>query len=141
MATTLRFTFLEARENHEWNMFLIYSGQQSRAPIIQDETCLRDDLDRGAQGGRFQVDLTHSLLIGMIRQVNLDLRANRLSIDDVDSVSKSIIKMLGLTEIVTRGLIQAPLPTRPAERQRLTLAEIPANVAIFKDVSSDRATG
>lgn len=116
MATTLRFTFLEARENHEWNMFLIYSGQQSRAPIIQDETCLRDDLDRGAQGGRFQVDLTHSLLISMIRQVNLDLRANRLSIDDVDSVSKSIIKMLGLTEIVTRGLIQAPLPTRPAER-------------------------
>ncbi|MEM7363016.1 MAG: TetR/AcrR family transcriptional regulator [Pseudomonadota bacterium] len=144
MATTLRFTFQEARENHEWNMFLNYSGRQNRAPVLQDEARLRDDLELGVQGGRFQVDsldLTHTLLISMIRQVNLDLRANRLSVETIDSVSKSIMKMLGLTEIVTRGLIQAPLPSRPAPRHRPTTAEVPANVVVLKEVSADRATG
>ena len=144
MATTLRFTFQEARENHEWNMFLDYSGRRNRRPILQDEARLRDDLELGVQGGRFQVDsleLTHTLVVSMIRQVNLDLRANRLSVETIDRVSKSIMKMLGLTEIVTRALIQAPLPSRPAPRHGPPTAELPANVVVLKEVAADRETG
>jgi AcrR family transcriptional regulator len=143
LATSLRYSFVEAQNNEEWTTFLIYSGLNSDDHILQDEQLLLADIEAGVNGGRFQVEdlhFTQTLIVGMVKHINHEMGAGRLGPSAIEHATKSILKMLGISEIVTTGLIQAPLPPVAAPKrtdstEAGTKEETAPNVVAFNRIA------
>ena len=113
MAVTLQYCFAQAQDNQEWNTFLACSGLTGDYLLHQDESQLLADIERGAKAGRFKVDdlqFTQSLILGMVRHVNGEIRKGRLSRVAMAEATRHILRMLGLPDQVAKALTQNPLP-------------------------------
>lgn len=113
VAVTLTWCFEQAADHDEWKRFLTYSGLPGEHMLHQDpEQCL-SDIKRGALAGRFKVDdvaFTQSLIIGMVKHVNREIALGNLGRKAMTDTARHILRMLGLPDLVTRALVQAPRP-------------------------------
>lgn len=113
VAVTLKHCFRQAQDNQDWNTFLAYSGLEGEHLLHQDEEQLLADLKRGAAAGRFKVEdvqFARTLIMGMIRYVNREIRAGRLGRKAMDDTTQYVLRMLGLPDLVARALVQSPMP-------------------------------
>jgi len=120
VAVTLKHCFRQAQDNKDWNTFLAYSGLEGEYLLHQDEEQLLADLKRGAAAGRFKIEdpqFARTLIMGMVRHVNREIRAGRLGRKAMDDATQYVLRMLGLPDLVARALVQSPMPaTAPARR-------------------------
>lgn len=120
VAQTLKFCFQQAQDNEEWNLFLIYSGLTGDYSLHQDEEQCFEDLRRGVAAGRFKVDdigFAQSLVLGMVRHVNTEIARGRLGRKAMEDTSRFILRMLGLSDLVAKALVQTPFPPASAPKR------------------------
>jgi len=113
MAFTLQYCFAQAQDNQEWNTFLSYSGLQGDYLLHQDEAQLLADIQRGVKAGRFKAEdvlFTQSLILGIVRHINQEIRGGRLGRSAMAEATRHILRMLGLPDQVAKALTQTPLP-------------------------------
>ncbi|MFT4632707.1 MAG: AcrR family transcriptional regulator [Candidatus Pseudothioglobus sp.] len=120
MAFTLQYCFAQAQDNQEWNTFLAYSGLSGDYLLHQDEEQLLADIQRGVKAGRFKAEdviFTQSLILGMVRHVNQEIRRGRLGRSAMAEATRHILRMLGLPDQVAKSLTQSPLPPVAVRRR------------------------
>jgi AcrR family transcriptional regulator len=127
MAFTLQYCFAHAQDNQEWNTFLTYSGLSGDYLLHQDEDQLLADIQRGVKAGRFKaedINFTQSLILGIVRHVNQEIRQGRLARSAMAEATRHILRMLGLPDQVAKALTQSPLPPVAVARRTETGANL-----------------
>jgi AcrR family transcriptional regulator len=127
MAFTLQYCFAQAQDNQEWNTFLTYSGLSGDYLLHQDEDQLLADIQRGVKAGRFKAEdikFTQSLILGIVRHVNQEIRQGRLARSAMAEATRHILRMLGLPDQVAKALTQTPLPPVAVARRTETGANL-----------------
>ena len=120
LAVTLKFYFIQSMDNADWRTFT-KNADMGYLTLQQDPAQLREDLERGVQGGRFKLDdvhFTQELISGMVRNVNQSIARGTASRSSIDYAVRSILQMLGLPEMVTRAVIQTAMPPIAAGKRR-----------------------
>jgi AcrR family transcriptional regulator len=120
MAFTLQYCFAQAQDNQEWNTFLTYSGLSGDYLLHQDEDQLLADIQRGVKAGRFKAEdtiFTQSLILGIVRHVNQEIRGGRLGRSAMAEATRHILRMLGLPDQVAKSLTASPLPPVAVRRR------------------------
>jgi AcrR family transcriptional regulator len=120
MAATLKYTFLQARENEDWLIFLEYSGRSKDEILHESLAHIHEDIEKGVKAGRFRIgriDFTLNLILGMVKHVILEIRAGNAEADDSEEAIRCILRMLGLSDMVARALTQNPFPAVSAPRK------------------------
>jgi AcrR family transcriptional regulator len=120
MAFTLQYCFAQAQDNQEWNTFLNYSGLSGDYLLHQDADQLLADIQRGVKAGRFKAEdviFTQSLILGIVRHINQEIRRGRLGRSAMAEATRHILRMLGLPDQVAKALTQNPLPPVAVRRR------------------------
>ena len=112
VAVTLQYSLAQAQDNRDWTTFVEFTGLTDQRVLHQDAEQLLLDIQRGATGGRFKVNdptLTHSLILGMIKHVSLEIRRGNLSRSAIPETTRHVLRMLGLPDQVAKALTQTPM--------------------------------
>lgn len=128
VAVTLRYCFREAQDNEDWQRFISCAGLDGEHDLHQDEAQCLADIERGAAAGRFKVAdpaFAQSLILGMVRHVNAEIRAGRLGPTAIDDAIQYILRMLGLPDLVARALVQTPMPETATAAKTVPARTIP----------------
>jgi len=126
-AVTLQYCLTQAEDNRDWHALIEFCGIRDQRQLYQNADQLLHDLQRGAKGGRFKVDdpiLTHSLIMGMLRHVSLEIRKGNLARSAISETTRHILRMLGLPDQVAKALTQMPMPPVPVPRRIKTTLTI-----------------
>ena len=117
VAVTTGYALREAVENDEWHLFLSRSGLPADQVLMQASDQRFEDLAWGAGSGRFRVDdvgFTATLIDGMLRHIAREVIAGRLGTNAIEDTMRTVMRMLGLPDVVAQALAQTPLPSLPA---------------------------
>ena len=128
VASTLKFCFLEALDNEEWQSFISKSGIEGEHLLLQNPDQCLGDIQLGAQRGRFKIDdpeFVANLIMGLTRHVTREIAQGRLSRDAIMDSTRYVLRMLGLPELVAKAVTQAPLPPVAAEKRRAVKEILP----------------
>ena len=128
VAVTTGYALREAVENEEWHRFLARSGLPRDQVLMQSSKQRHADLDWGRQSGRFRIDdvaFTASLIEGMLRHVAWEMSVGRLGENALVDTMRTVMRMLGLPDVVAQALAQSPLPAVPVSA-RPALPPLPA---------------
>ncbi|MDK1023360.1 MAG: TetR/AcrR family transcriptional regulator [Gammaproteobacteria bacterium] len=120
MAATLKYTFQQAQHNEDWLIFLEYSGRSRYQILHQSLAQCLSYIQKGVTAGRFRIGDIHftlNLIHGMVRHVILEIAQGNLEADVSEEAIRSILRMLGLPDVVARALAQSPLPAVSAPRR------------------------
>jgi len=112
VAVTMQYSLAQAQDNRDWTTFVEFTGLTDQRVLHQDAEQLLLDIQRGATGGRFKVNdptLTHSLILGMIKHVSLEIRRGNLSRSAIPETTRHVLRMLGLPDQVAKALTQTPM--------------------------------
>lgn len=113
VAHTIRYCVRENLLNEEWRDFLKYSGLEGNHFLEQTPGQCAEDLLRGIKAGRFKihnVEFATNLIQGMLRQVAGEMLQGTMGTEGIDELASSVLRMLGLPDVVARAIVQAPLP-------------------------------
>lgn len=145
LALTLKYSLQQAQDNQDWNCFLTWSGLSPEDHRLeQDEEQCLEDIQRGAEAGRFRVDdvyYTRSLIMGMVRHINYEIAHGRLGRSAIEDTVRYILRMLGLPDVVAKALADTRLPSvqaTPARRPSpATILPVAANFTSAHHANSD----
>lgn len=128
VASTLKFCFNEALDNEEWQTFIQKSGIEGEHLLLQDPKQCLQDIQTGAQRGRFKIDdpeFVANLVTGITRHVTREIATGKLSRSAINDTTRYVLRMLGLPELVAKAVTQTPLPPVAAEKRRIVKEILP----------------
>jgi AcrR family transcriptional regulator len=126
IAAILKFTLEQAMLNEEWYLFCKHSTTMRGEILHQQQEQFEADLLAGVKAGRFrigEVGFTCNLITGMLRHIILEMQKGTMPAVQANESVRSILRMLGLTDMIARALSQNPLPAASAPK-RTPLPEI-----------------
>lgn len=120
VAAILKYTLDQVAQNEEWYLFSQHSTALKNEILQQPPDQFEADLLAGVKAGRFrigEVPFTCNLITGMLRHIVAEMRKGLLSADHANESVRSILRMLGLTDMIARALSQNPLPAASAPKR------------------------
>lgn len=115
LASSLKLSFTEARDNRDWPLFLPHSGLPGNMKIRLQRQQLLADLCRGRESGRFRIDnpdFVCELIEGMTDHIHRAINDGKLTDQAIADTVRYILRMLGLPDVVAGAVADTPLPDR-----------------------------
>ena len=137
VSVTLKYYFVQARDNEAWRSFIISAGLSDTHILAQNPKECREDISAGKKGGRFRsenVAITQSLITGMVTYVTLEIQRGNLASSAINDTIRHVLRMLGLPDIAAKAFAEAPL----AELSVPIREDLPADENIPFRITVDR---
>jgi AcrR family transcriptional regulator len=144
IAVTIQYSLREAQDNKEWHDFIEFSGIKGEHLLRQEDAECRNDVERGANTGRFKVEnieFTSQLITGMLNHVTREIENKHLTRDAIAETARHILRMLGIPDPVAKSLTQTPLPPVPAARRGIPEKAFSHTQSINSLIDSSIKTG
>jgi len=126
IAQTIRYCVRENLLNNDWIDLIRFGRFETGCCLEQPFEETLADMQLGKKSGRFKiqdVNFTAKLVSGMVRQVSCQVLNNELGIDAADHLASSVLKMVGLPDVVAQAIVKTPLPPVPVRRERKVRSE------------------